>query len=721
MKLDGTVAQSIVERVRANGGLSVNMVDGSEPTKGYMVAMGGTKGAIMDADEFYDPVRGPEALGSFMKSNRELSEGSYLGLWHNQADGKVYLDVSENIMDRATAIDAGRKRDQISIWDVANFEEIDTGGTGQLGKAVAGSETAGPEVDDGSRDRRIRKDSVGEVRGGRVVVAFEPGLRPVLKHGSHDQKTHGRGRGQRFTPGDTGESAAAARRELEGVAGRYTPPGGGSLPRRTSPPPAGRGPETRTWQEEYAAQQDAIANALVTGDFSSLNIPSSRLALSIGSAQGAVMRRAGRVAERIGIKRKKRWGFTAEEASSLRESYYEKYGRPSWMDKAVRRIRKHLGGAHDQKSHGRGGGGGDKGWGDRQKDIDAMARVGPSSDALARGAGGGMDDDEVREIVRQDYGEIIAEDARMAVSDEMEAEGWVDRSDDPDYEEPLIGNTYQQEFDERVAQRIEDDLDSYVYDYGDEIRQRNLEGLDAETFDEVYGVSHMGETPDGRVVRLQASVEDVSVERYWGENHVDVTGTIYDEDGNWAGEFQRRFFIDDSGSVAVSHELLRIDEDYQGTGFAKVFNRQAEDYYISHGITDVHVHAALDVGGFAWARQGFDWARTGGATSSVKGQMDDVLDSGLLPGSVQRSGRDLRARLDLPSSDPDYPSPREVASWGYVKGADTWPGKESLLGSDWYGIKELSPDGPRRSTTETQAGATAPSEPQIPGQQTLFD
>jgi hypothetical protein len=708
LKLDGTVAQSIVERVRANGGLSVNMVDGSEPTKGFMVAMGGSKGAIMDADEFYDPERGPEALGSFMKSNRELSEGSYLGLWHNQADGKVYLDVSENIMDRDTAIDAGRKRDQISIWDVANFEEIDTGGTGAVGKAVAGSETAGPVEDDGRGDRRVRKDSVGEVRGRGIVVAFEPGLRPVLKHGSHDQSSHGRRGG--------GSSAAD---ELRGVPGRYTPSGGGTFTSNfdTDEPSSRRG-GGKTWQEEYEDQREAIAQALVTGDYSDLNLPESPLARRLGSAMGRVERRITRVAERVGIKRKKRWGFTDDEARSLRESYYEKYGRPSWMDKS---LRKHLGGAHDQKSHGRGGGGASSGWGARQKDIDAMANVGPGRDVLEVGAAGGMDDDALRERVRDEYADVIEERAREDVEQEMADEGWVDRSDEPDYEEPLMGNTYQQEFDERLEARMESDLDLYVADYGDEMRQSDLEGLDTDAFNEVYGIGHEGMTPDGRVVRLQAEVGDVTVERYWGENHVDVTGTIYTENGDWAGEFQRRFFVDDNGRVAVSHELLRIDEEYQGTGFAKVFNKRAEDYYISHGITDVHVHAALDVGGFAWARQGFDWARTGGATGSVKYQFDEVLDSGSLPGSVERSGRSLRARLDLPTSDPDYPSPREVASWGFVDGAATWPGKEALLGTDWYGIKELSPSGPRRSTTETEAAAGAPSEPQIPGQQALFD
>jgi hypothetical protein len=436
-----------------------------------------------------------------------------------------------------------------------------------------------------------------------------------------------------------------------------------------------------------------------------------------------VERRITRVAERVGIKRKKRWGFTDDEARSLRESYYEQYGKPSWMGKS---LKKHLGGSHDQKSHGRGGGGGDKGWGDRQKDIDAMANVGPGRDAIMQGFTG-ISEDDVRQYVTETWGDTIEADARQAVADEMEAEGWVDRSDDPDYEEPLMGNTYQQEFDERLAQRIEDDTDIQIANYDYDIREGMAQdmGLDVDSFDEVYGITHEGISVTGDRVQLSTRVDSVTTGDTWNQN-VDVRGTIYDGNGNQVGEFHRRFFIDDSGKLAASHELLDIyDEEHQGTGFAKVFNKQAEDFYISRGITDVHVHAALSVGGYAWAKQGFDWGEKGGAGWSVKGKMDDILSlasSDPSLGGVVSSGRDLRARLDLPSSDPDYPTTREVASWGYVQGASTWPGKATLIGSDWYGKKVLSPDGPRRSTTEQQAAEAAAAEvAEIPGQQALFD
>ena len=188
------VASSILERVKANGGLSVNMVDGSEPTGGYMVAKGSQYGSIASADDFYDPVKGPKILADYMKKNKsDLATGkNYLGLWHNTADGQVYLDISENIQDVDTARTLGAKRDQISIWDVANFAEIETGGTGNVGK-TRGSQTARHLKDDGRGNRPVRPATLGQVGKALKVIRFAVGLIPVIKHdaGGHDQASHG--------------------------------------------------------------------------------------------------------------------------------------------------------------------------------------------------------------------------------------------------------------------------------------------------------------------------------------------------------------------------------------------------------------------------------------------------------------------------------------------------------------------------------------------------
>jgi hypothetical protein len=159
------IVRSTLERVKENGGLSVSLKDGSEPTKGFMVAKGKKFAAIVKADDFFDEDKGAEILSSYMKQHKSEFNNSnnYLGLWHNTDDGQqVYLDVSENIKDEGEAISRGRERDQISIWDVANFKEIETGGTGGIEKTRS-SRTARYVQHDGRTDRRLRQRDLGEV------------------------------------------------------------------------------------------------------------------------------------------------------------------------------------------------------------------------------------------------------------------------------------------------------------------------------------------------------------------------------------------------------------------------------------------------------------------------------------------------------------------------------------------------------------------------------
>ena len=189
------IVRSTLERVKDNGGLSVSLKDGSEPTKGFMVAKGKKFAVIVKADDFFDEAKGAEILSSYMKQHKTEFNNSnnYLGLWHNTDDGQVYLDVSENIEDEGEAISRGQSRDQISIWDVANLKEIQTGGTGGIEKTRSG-QTARFVKYDRRTDRRLRQRDLGEVRKRQErfkVIYFDYGLKPVIKHGEHDQAEHG--------------------------------------------------------------------------------------------------------------------------------------------------------------------------------------------------------------------------------------------------------------------------------------------------------------------------------------------------------------------------------------------------------------------------------------------------------------------------------------------------------------------------------------------------
>jgi hypothetical protein len=189
--LNPDVASDIVRFTQEWGGLSINMVDGSMPTTGYMVAKPPEFGTIVDAVDFNDPVKGPKILSNYMKRHKnDLGNGkNYLGTWLNE--GKVYLDVSENIQSKSRATKIGRERNQLTIWDVANLSEIDTGGTGLVKERNQDSRVEEHFRDDRRGDRRIRAENLGKSSGEEKLTVFVK--QPVQKHqaGNHDQRTHG--------------------------------------------------------------------------------------------------------------------------------------------------------------------------------------------------------------------------------------------------------------------------------------------------------------------------------------------------------------------------------------------------------------------------------------------------------------------------------------------------------------------------------------------------
>ena len=125
------VRGGIIDTVRREEGMSVKIDSGLQPKDGYMVARK-EYSKIVSAEDFFDATKGKKILGDFLKENRErFQKDQYLGIWWNTKTGKVYLDITDNISDREKAESLGKERNQISIWDVVNKVEIQTGGTGE--------------------------------------------------------------------------------------------------------------------------------------------------------------------------------------------------------------------------------------------------------------------------------------------------------------------------------------------------------------------------------------------------------------------------------------------------------------------------------------------------------------------------------------------------------------------------------------------------------------
>lgn len=172
IEIPGMDNASIMSYAYQQGGLTVHALTGEQPTSGYVVARQGTS-LVVDAREFFGP-KGPAEFAAWMRRHGDrLDEpGAHVGMWYDTANGKVVLDVVEILDDRDAAIALGRAEDQIAIFDLGTFAEIQTGGTGGYASNLA-ADLGRADI---GRTATITYES-GTSYTGRVVAAGEWGIR----------------------------------------------------------------------------------------------------------------------------------------------------------------------------------------------------------------------------------------------------------------------------------------------------------------------------------------------------------------------------------------------------------------------------------------------------------------------------------------------------------------------------------------------------------------
>lgn len=143
------------------------------------------------------------------------------------------------------------------------------------------------------------------------------------------------------------------------------------------------------------------------------------------------------------------------------------------------------------------------------------------------------------------------------------------------------------------------------------------------------------------------------------------------------GEDARKFRLNrifrKSGDLgSVEHDLFVLDTSLQGTGISKKTFQSLYKQYNAAGITKIDVHANINVGGYTWAKYGFE--PVGDAESLYRECRQNVA---AYHGENSAEYKDLMTILN--SDDPTKLN----------KIANTKYGKKALLGSDWYGTINL--------------------------------
>ena len=192
----------------------------------------------------------------------------------------------------------------------------------------------------------------------------------------------------------------------------------------------------------------------------------------------------------------------------------------------------------------------------------------------------------------------------------------------------------------------------------------------------------------------------------WDGQTVTLSWGLFDEDGGRVGQIERYI-----GETHVENSYFTIDKSLQGNGFGTRLTRTLLDWYRDNSVERVTVHANIDVGGFTWARQGFDWDHehmsvsefVGSAVADLAYQLDgegglppqvnslwsdwvlNIAGESHLPGFDETREEDIEAVLSAVTAVlPDWdPEPTREDALGAYSPADA---AETLLDGVWQAL-----------------------------------
>lgn len=123
------LSAAVVQHILSNpGGFTVKL-DGSQPSKGYQVAI---PGHALSAPLGADGRHSDAALQQWARDHADaIKQAGAVGGYRNEKTGNYEIEPSQNIGNRNAAMRTGTNRNQVSIWDVRKSREISTGGTGK--------------------------------------------------------------------------------------------------------------------------------------------------------------------------------------------------------------------------------------------------------------------------------------------------------------------------------------------------------------------------------------------------------------------------------------------------------------------------------------------------------------------------------------------------------------------------------------------------------------
>ncbi|MCX4092710.1 putative T7SS-secreted protein [Nocardia sp. alder85J] len=199
---------------------------------------------------------------------------------------------------------------------------------------------------------------------------------------------------------------------------------------------------------------------------------------------------------------------------------------------------------------------------------------------------------------------------------------------------------------------------------------------------------------------------------------------MYDTDGVQVGKASRSFSYME-GRLTVEHTSFSLAKHMQGQGCATAWNKAMFQWYKDSGVDTVTLKANIDVGSYAWARQGFEFLYEDQAVQYIRPRLREEIttergnlsqlmrESKSLPAGPEKSAlnkgiEDLTKVItkseallkNFQVGSPRFPTAKEISELGRPNGFSseqlrelTWLGKRVLMrpGGEvhWHGVKKF--------------------------------
>ena len=195
---------------------------------------------------------------------------------------------------------------------------------------------------------------------------------------------------------------------------------------------------------------------------------------------------------------------------------------------------------------------------------------------------------------------------------------------------------------------------------------------------------------------------------------------VYDANGNEVGNATRSYY-NAEGRILADHTMFRLEPHVRGQGCASQLNERMFQWYRQSGVDQVMLRANIDVGSYAWARQGFEFANQQAAVrdilprlnreiSKMRAEIEQLASEQVHADDPQRQRRideltDLEQRASgivrrFRVGAANFPTPKEIALLGRPDGISpgesrdlSWPGKRVFMEPgvkiSWHGVKSM--------------------------------